>query len=182
MKGILFFLFFLFSFDGFSQIRFSQPPDTTYFSDSVRYEVKSGSYYSYFSHAFDSLQIDDSNLLCRQYVVLDIINKCGYLIIEVDSQVLMKYDIRKNKIEGIGVRYYVGVSNRIWAQSLFRDNKLDGVTSFYGDNGVITGIVLYKKGKYVKYIYHQVALDRDALKRGNKKAKDPFVKRKIVLH
>ena len=178
-------LFFLLSLPNFAQLRFAKPPLVRVQDDTTYYSLSSSSFYSYFKQRFDKVFISFDTVLFDQIGAINNKTGTGYFLIKWEKQTLIKYEVQDNKIEGNGIMFHPNLFNIIYnipyCQSLFHNNKLDGVTCFYDTYGIIYEIVLYKKGKYKKYLYHHAVRSKKALRRWNKKATDPFSEGEIIL-
>lgn len=115
----------------------------------------------------------------QQIAAVNIKDECGYFEISYNKVALCRFQIRENKIEGIGVMF--DNTGHIRVQSLFKNDKLNGVTMIYDKQGIIQEILLYRNGKYKKHLYHIAAKTRKDIVRGNKKSHDPFIEHIITM-
>lgn len=160
------------------QVRFPLTPLKRIEGDSIFYELNHSCYYSYFSQKYDSVFISFNRVIFHQLAVINNRTKQGYFVVTYKGKILFYYEIHENRIEGIGLMYYPDLFGEIhktpFCQSMFKNGKLDGITTFYDEFGIISSIILYKKGKYKYYLYNREAKSRKMLENGNKYAKDPF--------
>ena len=115
----------------------------------------------------------------QQIAAVNIKDECGYFEISYNKVALCRFQIRENKIEVIGVMF--DNTGHIRVQSLFINDKLNGVTMIYDKQGIIQEILLYRNGKYKKHLYHIAAKTRKDIVRGNKKSHDPFIEHIITM-
>lgn len=160
------------------QFLFPEKPNVKVEADSTFYEYKGSSFFSYYTNTFDSLFIPFEAPILEQRIGVDNISGYGYFIILYQNQILFRYEIKEFKISGIGYKYYTNSQGKVldfpYCQSMFKNNKLDGVTIFFNKKGIITEIVKFRNGKYCKYLYHFAAKTNKSLIKGNKKAPNPF--------
>lgn len=158
------------------EIKFPDTPIMTLKGDTTIYELTNSLAYNYFTQKFDSTFI----LVFKkkeyyQIAAINNVNHCGYFKIFYKNILLCQFEIRENKIAGIGTRFFILENKKIASHSMFKNNLLHGITIFYDNQGNIESIVKYKRGRYKQYIYHRLSINEKVLKYGNKKAHDPFL-------
>lgn len=161
------------------EVKFFSKPEIKNIGDTTYYGLTSKLAYNYFTQKFDSSFV----LLFEpvEYYQVAAINKNdghGYFKIMYEGQVLNFFEIRENKIEGVGLNF--NRTEKVICFSMFKNGKLDGITTFYDKKGQVSEILFYRKGKYKKHLYHRLAKSSKSLKEGNKKAEDPFKERVIT--
>lgn len=175
--SVLFVIAFIMN-DGYSQLRFPITPTVIVKNDSTFYKLSHPTFYSYFKLHLDSIFISFDSIVFNQEGVIDNKSQHGYLEISYNDQVLVKNEIRNGKISGIGLLYHpnlLGLSYELpYCQAHFSNNKLHGVVIFYDEIGITTEILLFRKGKYLKHLYHKKAITDESLKKGNKLSGNPF--------
>jgi hypothetical protein len=111
----------------------------------------------------DSLSFNEGN----EYTTKVINPDNGYLEIYFKNKLLYKYRLINNKIERIGFCYYPFNSN-IALQGSFKEGKLHGLVFVQKVNGEILEVMRFKKGKYIKHIYHWLSFSNKALRKRSK--------------
>jgi len=163
------------------QFVFPVEPMITELNDTSYYELNHSKFYSYFKQKDDSVFIGFDPVVFNQFAAIEKKTKCGYLIVKYKRQILVKHEIREGEVSGIGILYHPNLFGKVhdtpYCQAMFECGKLNGITCFYDDEGVITEILHYNKGKYIGHLYHNKANTKKDLKRGNKRSHDPFASR-----
>lgn len=167
-----------------SQVNFPISPKVYDKGDTTYQELTHPTFYSYFTHSIDSIFIDFNKPDFYQLAAINKKDGHGYFVIKHEKKVLIKYEIRERKISGVALRYHPNLLNKKYphpyCQALFKEGKLHGVILFFGEDQIVNEILLFKKGKYKKHLYHYKAITNQALKEGNKKATNPFENKDIV--
>ena len=183
MKNIVFICFIIIGISAKCQVKFPIEPNVSIKNDTTFYEANHSTFYSYFKQKFDSIFISFDKVDFNQLAAIDNQSNNGYFLIRYDNQILIKYEIRQGQISGLGMLFHpnlLGKKNDIpYCQAMFSSSKLNGITIFSNDKGIIDEVLLYKKGKYRKHLYHKNAKSNKSLKKGNSKSVNPFLDKEI---
>lgn len=95
----------------------------------------------------------------------------GHLYIYFKNKLLYEYTVVDNNITGIGVCYYP-FSGNVAITGQFNNGKLNGLVIVQRQNGEILEVMKYKKGKYIKHVYHWLAFTKKQLKGRSKNRSD----------
>lgn len=169
----------------FGQINFPIPPIIREGEDTTFYELSHSNFYSYFRGNLDSIFIEFEDVLFDQVAAIHSESGHGYFKVKYKDHILLYYEVRNSKIEGLGLMYSYyplkdSSSQLPFAQSMFRGDRLDGVTLIFDNQGIVSEMLLYRKGKYKKHMYHHKAKTKEAVKKGNRYTKDPFKVQEII--
>ncbi len=161
-----------------AQVRFPADPIVSNTNDSTLFELTHTSFYSYFKQKVDSVFVSFDRVEFYQVAAIAKKDGAGYFRVFYNKQLLFDYDIREGKINGLGVMYHPNLLGHTYdtpfCQSLFKDGKLDGITTLYNDDGLINEVMCFRKGKYLKHLYHHKSKSRKDLNQGNRKSTSPF--------
>lgn len=167
-----------------AQVKFPISPVIKEKNDTTIYELNHSTFYSYFKQHEDSIFISFNPIKFNQIALIDNTTKNGLFFISYEKQTLVKYEIREGKISGIGLLYHPNLLGKKYknpyCQAQFKNNLLDGITTFYNDDGVVIEILLFKKGKYKKHLYHEKAISEGDLRRGNRFSVNPFLEKEVI--
>lgn len=120
--------------------------------DYFRQEIDSFVFFLYsgFLMPCDSLSFTGKN----DYVIKITNPQRGYLEVFFKDRLLYKYFLFKNEVTAVGFCFYP-FSGNVAIQGQFKKGLLDGLVFVHNENGEIREVMRYKKGKYVKHIYHK---------------------------
>lgn len=159
-------------------LNFIEKPNIEMKGDSVYYTLRSTKFYNYFQSRYDSTHIlffDEPNYY-DQKAVIHKKDGIGSFIIKYKGKLLFYFSIVNYNVEGVGTKYY-NYTKEIRCNGMFKKGKIHGTAFFFKQNGRIREVVLFKRGKYKKHLYHEAARNKKELKRGH----NPFIpKRRSV--
>ncbi len=111
----------------------------------------------------DSLSLFGKN----EYTIKVSNPKNGYLKVYFKNKLLYKYMLIDNEIKGTGFCYYP-FSGNVALQGTFKNNKLNGEVFVLKENGEILEVMKFKKGKYIKHLYHWLSFSKKSLRARSK--------------
>lgn len=100
----------------------------------------------------DSLSFKEKNEYCTKDVIIN-----GNIVrkeIFFKEKLLYSYTIKNGKINGLGYCFYPFLG-KIAVQGNFCNSKLHGIVTVQNKEGKIIEIMKYRRGKYIKHIFHQ---------------------------
>jgi hypothetical protein len=131
-------------------------------------------YFDYFKGTMDKFAvIDFSEEKYRKVLSMHKTSKKGFIRIYFRDLIIFEYRIVDEVVQGVGSKYDYK-TGQVIIHGLFKDSKLNGPLLFYNENFEVDYIAKYRKGKFIKFLYHKKAKDNTDLKEINKNAKDPM--------
>lgn len=129
---------------------------------------------NYFNQKYDSINLVVGKVFvtpgdsikfngCNSYTYVVENNRKGYLYIYFKGRLAYRYNLYKGRVRGVGICYYTFTGD-VALQGAFKDGRIDGMVTVQKKNGEIIEAMKFKKGKYVKHLYHWVYYDRKALR------------------
>lgn len=152
---------------------FSGTPTKNVSGDSTYYQWKGALVYDYFIQRFDSslvYSMDPAEYL--QIEVVSNITGNGSSKIFFKDKLIRSYEITETRISGIGQAF--SQFGKLEYVAMFENEALNGTSTFFDPNGFVTEIVIFKKGRFKKYLYHYQAKSKERLRRLNKNSEGPF--------
>lgn len=144
--------------------------------------------FDYFRQQYDSTIFIIGSVAVMRGDSLSFKTKNDYCIDSSDTELkiyfknrlLYKYELHKGKIEGTGFCYYP-FANAVAIQGQFKDSKLDGLVFVQSRDGSLIEVMEFKKGKYLKHIYHWLSLDKKSLKARSKgRSSNPLRRDEVI--
>ncbi|MFO7878586.1 MAG: hypothetical protein R6V52_00925 [Bacteroidales bacterium] len=146
--------------------------------DFFRQELDSNVYTvgSVFLMPPDSLYFNKKN----EYIIKVSNPKNGHLKIYFKNKLLYKYMLINNEIKGTGFCYYP-FSGNVALQGRFKKGKLNGLVFVQNENGEMIEVMKFKKGQYLKHIYHWLSFSKKSLRaRSKKRSSNPLRNDEII--
>ncbi len=135
-------------------------------NDTICKVLEDDVYYDYFRSDFGKYEyiVDFSDSKFKAVLKVHKVSNSGFLDVLFKDTLIFRYQVKDLKVDGIGKSYDFN-TRELKLQGTFRSNKTHGVLISFGACSEIRYVAEYRKGKFLRYFFHQDAPDEKALKK-----------------